>query len=264
MSGWTRLSSEIVASSIWSEDKDTRILWITMLAMKDKDGFVSAALPGLAAFARLSLEECQAAVSKLEAPDPWSRSTEHEGRRIKKTEGGWMVLNHFKYRDSLSDSPEAVASRERMRKMRSKDRSVTDSVTLRNVTERSRNVVSVSVSASESSSSPEGDARGGKGRVKANTELEVRINRWLRRRETTLWTVKERRLLSAISPIPEEDLALVEWFYMESKPIEGGYHPKRTGLEALLNGWTDEVSKVRNFKDRSQFGEVGFVHLKGI
>jgi hypothetical protein len=103
MAGYSKLFSEIVTSSIWSEDDKTRIVWITMLALKDSRGFVPAALPGLANAARVTVEECEAAVAKLETPDKYSRTAEHEGRRIQHVEGGWMVLNHEKYREKRSD-----------------------------------------------------------------------------------------------------------------------------------------------------------------
>lgn len=103
MMGYSKLFSEIITSSIWSEDDKTRIVWITMLALKDKDGFVPAALPGLANAARVTVDECATAISKLEAPDKYSRTSENEGRRISKVDGGWIVLNHHKYRDQRNE-----------------------------------------------------------------------------------------------------------------------------------------------------------------
>ena len=44
---YTKLFSEIVTSTIWSEDDKTRILWITMLATSDQHGEVMAKLAGL-------------------------------------------------------------------------------------------------------------------------------------------------------------------------------------------------------------------------
>ena len=136
MGGFTKLFSEIVTSSIWSEDNATRIVWITMLALKDKDGYVPAALPGLANAARVTIAECEASIQKLEAPDKYSRSTANDGRRIEKVDGGWLVLNHYKFRDNLSDNPIAIAARERQRRHREKllesevcDKGVTKSVT---------------------------------------------------------------------------------------------------------------------------------------
>jgi len=47
-------------------------------------------------------EECHAAIAEFESPDPQSRTSEHEGRRIKPIEGGWLVLNGEYYRKLLS------------------------------------------------------------------------------------------------------------------------------------------------------------------
>jgi hypothetical protein len=140
MSGFSKLWSEIVTSSIWSADDKTRILWITLLALKNKDGFVAASIPGLANAARVSIPDCERAITILEAPDPYSRSKEHEGRRIMPCEGGWTVLNHFKYRDK--DSSDDPTAKDRVRRWRERQRNVT------NVTRNARNSVYVSVSAS--------------------------------------------------------------------------------------------------------------------
>lgn len=102
MTGYTKLFQDIVASTIWGEDDKTRIVWITMLALKDSQHFVSASVPGLARQANVTLEDCERALEKLEGPDPHSRSREHEGRRIEKTEGGWIILNGEKYRQRMS------------------------------------------------------------------------------------------------------------------------------------------------------------------
>lgn len=120
--GWSKLYAEIVTSSIWSADDKTRLVWVTLLALKDQNGFVPASIPGLANAARVSVEDCEMAVNLLESPDKYSRTPDHEGRRIAKVDGGWTILNHFKYRDGLTDEPTAAAARERMRRMREKRR----------------------------------------------------------------------------------------------------------------------------------------------
>jgi len=99
MAGFTKLFSTIVTSSIWSEDNATRVLWVTMLAMADSEGVIEASLPGLARSANLSMEECSAAVLKLESPDPYSRTPDLEGRRVVKVDGGWSLVNYKKYRE---------------------------------------------------------------------------------------------------------------------------------------------------------------------
>lgn len=102
MIGYTKLFQNIVTSSIWGEDDKTRIVWITMLALCNRDGVVEASMSGLAALSRVDKESTARAVQVLESPDPDSRSQEHEGRRIRKVDGGWLILNHDKYRKRLS------------------------------------------------------------------------------------------------------------------------------------------------------------------
>jgi|SRR3990167_7340905 len=102
MAGYTKLFNSILASTIWEADMPTRIVWITLLAMADKDGIAEASVPGLATFARVSREECERALAHLMAPDKDSRSKEHDGRRIEAIDGGWRLLNHAKYRAKLN------------------------------------------------------------------------------------------------------------------------------------------------------------------
>lgn len=102
MIGYTKLFQNIITSSIWGEDDKTRIVWITMLALCNRDGIVEASVSGLAALSRVDKESAARAIQVLESPDPDSRSKEHEGRRIQRVDGGWLILNHAKYRKKLS------------------------------------------------------------------------------------------------------------------------------------------------------------------
>ncbi len=98
MSGFTKLFESITDSTIWRTPDTTRLVWITMLAMSDQNGYVAASVPGLADRARVSLEACLEALAAFQAPDQWSRTKDHEGRRIAEVDGGWLLLNHAKYR----------------------------------------------------------------------------------------------------------------------------------------------------------------------
>lgn len=102
MTGYTKLFSSIVNSTIWREDATICKVWVTMLALKDQHGNVDASVPGLADIARVSIEECEKALRIFLSPDPYSRSKEHEGRRIKEITGGWHVLNHDLYKEKES------------------------------------------------------------------------------------------------------------------------------------------------------------------
>jgi len=96
---YTKLFSHITESTVWQEDDHTRIVWITMLAMSDREGYVRASIPGLAGRARVPLVSVESALEKLSSPDKYSQTQEHEGRRIERLEGGWFILNYTKYRD---------------------------------------------------------------------------------------------------------------------------------------------------------------------
>jgi hypothetical protein len=119
MSGYTKLYSSIIHSTIWREDDKTRIVWITMLAMADMEGNVMASLPGLADASRVTIPECEMALEKLSSPDLHSRSKEKDGRRIEDVDGGWNIINRNKYRDMQADRTEYF--REYRRKERSKN-----------------------------------------------------------------------------------------------------------------------------------------------
>lgn len=107
---YTKLFSSITESTVWSEPAGTRLVWITMLAKCNRSGEVFGSVPGLARLANVSVGEAQTALETLLAPDQWSRTPDHEGRRIATIEGGWRLLNHAKY-DRLKSDVEAQTRR---------------------------------------------------------------------------------------------------------------------------------------------------------
>lgn len=121
MSGYTKLFSSILASTIWREDKDTRIVWITLLAMADRNGMAEGSVPGLADFARLSVDETRKALIKLESPDPDSRTQVDEGRRIRTVDGGWLLVNHSKYRAKMNEDDRREYKRVKQAQYRAED-----------------------------------------------------------------------------------------------------------------------------------------------
>ncbi len=127
MSGYTKLFGSIVSSTVWRESKDTKILWVTMLAMADMSGVVEASIPGLADLARLTIPETEASLLALSSPDPYSRTKEHEGRRIKAVDGGWVILNHAKYREKCG-STEATREYWRLKKEKQRAKEMSGTV----------------------------------------------------------------------------------------------------------------------------------------
>jgi hypothetical protein len=119
---FTKLFTSITESTIWREDDATRLMWITMLAMADSRGRVFASVPGLADRARVPVDRARIALGKFLAPDPDSRTPDHEGRRIEAIDGGWRLLNHAKYRELRDEEAIKESKRKYINARRAKER----------------------------------------------------------------------------------------------------------------------------------------------
>jgi hypothetical protein len=122
MSSYTKLFRSIIHSTIWRADDSTRLVWVTMLALADRDGMVEASIPGLADAARVTVTQCHAALVTLLAPDHYSRSQEDEGRRIREVPGGWALVNYVAHRERYGKEERRENARERQRLKRERDR----------------------------------------------------------------------------------------------------------------------------------------------
>lgn len=116
------LSSETIHSTLWSESDKVKLLFITMLCLKNRDGIVVSSTDGLAHASRYTLEDTKAALLVLESPDTKDPTQEHEGRRIKKVEGGWLILNHRKYLEKAKALSKRAYDTEWARENRAKKR----------------------------------------------------------------------------------------------------------------------------------------------
>ena len=120
MTGFTKLFGSIVHSTVWREDMPTKVVWITMLALADRNGRVLVSVPGLADAARVPLEDTVASLAKLSSPDEWSRTKQHEGRRIEEIDGGWLLLNYMKYREQRDADERRMKVRDAVQRHREK------------------------------------------------------------------------------------------------------------------------------------------------
>lgn len=118
MTGFTKLFSTIIDSTVWREAMHVKVVWITMLAKADRNGVVPCSFPGLADAARVSLDECRDALDRLMAPDPHSRTKLYDGRRIEECDGGWQILNYLKYRELASRDERRIKVRDAVAKHR--------------------------------------------------------------------------------------------------------------------------------------------------
>lgn len=116
---FTKLFSSLLDSTLWVEQPaHVKLVWIAMMAMADRDGFVAASIPGLARRAVVTTKEAEEALQVFLSPDPYSRTPDHEGRRIRAVMGGWELLNHAKYRRQASEEVHRERSAESMRRLR--------------------------------------------------------------------------------------------------------------------------------------------------
>lgn len=129
MAGYTKLFASIVHSTIWREPAHVRLVWVTMLAIADRDGVVEASVPGLADVARVTEAEAEQAIHQLSGPDIKSRSKALDGRRIVEVDGGWRLVNYEHYRDKMNADEQREKSAERMRRKRARDAARLRSVT---------------------------------------------------------------------------------------------------------------------------------------
>lgn len=103
-------------SSIWAESAEVCKVWVTILLMSNQDGMVYAAAPGIANRAQVPLDATLKALESFQSPDPHSRTLDHEGRRIERVDGGYMVLNYLKYREMKDDDTRRAQWRESSKK----------------------------------------------------------------------------------------------------------------------------------------------------
>lgn len=127
---YNKLFSSILDSSIWLEPNPTRIVWITLLATMDEDGFCRfAKIENLRARARVSMPEAEKAISALEDPDGEAGEQDFDGRRIERVPGGWLVLNAAKYRDLVTRAVNREQTRQRVSRYRQRKRAENKGVT---------------------------------------------------------------------------------------------------------------------------------------
>ena len=148
--GFTKLFNDIVCSSIWNEDDKTRIVWVTLLALKNGNHVAHTSIGGLAVQARVTVEDCKKAIEKLLSPDDDDRSGVLEGRRIQKVPGGFYIVNGEAYRERRDADDRRAYMAELMRNKRRKEKEAKEAAALADVSNRKQPLSLVStVSLSE-------------------------------------------------------------------------------------------------------------------
>jgi hypothetical protein len=123
---YSKLYSSIVHSSLWTESDHIRLLFITLLAIADREGYVYGSRNGLLRLANLDVDECDEddPFEALMSPDKDSsdlmRNPENEGRRIERVPSGFRILNYEYYRGLRNEDDRREQNREAQRRHRSK------------------------------------------------------------------------------------------------------------------------------------------------
>lgn len=260
MQGYTKLFGSIVASTVWREPHTVRIVWITMLAMAGKSGVVESSLPGLADLSRVSIEECKAALEVLSAPDEYSHTPDHEGRRVARCAGGWQILNHALYRAKMGEDQRREYLRLKQQEHRAKKRQLCVNTSGDKSTGSTHAEAEAEANTEAGESKPPlppaapaprgsgGISEGTKSDMLPTTEQSKRIATIFHRKLTTPWTAKERRAYRAIGTVPEEDLAALEAYYGAHWPPNRDLNILRHDLLTFLNNFPGEVDRARSFK----------------
>ncbi len=198
---YAKLFSTITESSLWSGSKESRLLFVSMLARADSVGFVEAALTGLSRIANLTMEETAQALRELMAPDPESKSKEADGRRVVEVPRGWCLVNYESYRERRDEESRREYMREYMTQYR----------------KRSVNTGKQSVNKPDSSTSPRKLRKLCKpplAKAEAEAEAEAEQNANARAREVGLGPP------NGDIPIPSRDAD--RWSYEQTLPWAAG------------------------------------------
>lgn len=114
--GFTKLDEGILLSSIMQESPEVFKVWIALLAACKEDGVARVSPSGIAAVCFLPIDGVRSIFEKLSSPDQDSRSVNDDGRRIRRVDGGWEIINYQKYRELSTKEKEARRKWESRRK----------------------------------------------------------------------------------------------------------------------------------------------------
>ena len=108
---FTKLFKAMVNSDAWLMTDVERVLWITMVCVAERDGFVCASLPGLARVANLSIKQTSDAIKTL-------LNTKFFDAKIIEVNGGWSLLNYQKFRKIMDQESRRIQNAEAQTRFR--------------------------------------------------------------------------------------------------------------------------------------------------
>ena len=123
-----------VFASLWQGSMvgkaDMQLVFIYMLANCTASGEFNQTPEVMAALTGLPVERVEEAIAALEAPDPRSRNSSQDGRRIVRLDDhrdwGWQIVNYSQYRENRDGEKRRVQTREATKRWREKSTTVND------------------------------------------------------------------------------------------------------------------------------------------
>lgn len=117
-----KIFDTIFDSSIMEEDIEVRYVWHCMIVLADVDGNVDMTEQALARRINVHVSTVSTAVHRLSQPDPRSRSSAEQGRRLvpidEHRSWGWHLVNRERYKDIRSPLDRRDYFREQKRRKR--------------------------------------------------------------------------------------------------------------------------------------------------
>jgi len=110
--------------STLADDWRALVTFQQMIVLCDADGVVDMTPHALSRRTSIPIEYIEAGLKILEAPDPYSRSPEQEGKRIELIDEhrpwGWIIVNHGRYKSLQDAGTVREQTRKRVQKHRDK------------------------------------------------------------------------------------------------------------------------------------------------
>jgi len=108
------------------EDWRALVTFQQMIILCDADGVIDMTPQAISRRTGIPIEHIKAGIEVLEQGDPYSRSPDEDGRRIKRLDDhrpwGWYIVNHDKYKNRRDADEVRARNRERKRRQRERDK----------------------------------------------------------------------------------------------------------------------------------------------
>jgi len=108
-----------------TEDWQALITFQQMIILSDADGVVDMTPSAITRRTGIPIEHINAGIVSLELDDPYSRTPDHNGKRIIRLDDhrpwGWFIVNHEKYKLIQNAEDKRQQARNRKRKQREKE-----------------------------------------------------------------------------------------------------------------------------------------------